>query len=94
MLKQADREADAQTAPEIWRLNPRTAPRGGRHGDAVPRLEYDSDLLATLLAMAAHDLRQPLQVITGAQTFSPGCCTGIVYGSYWPGRRTPRRGWA
>jgi two-component system phosphate regulon sensor histidine kinase PhoR len=76
MLKQADREADAQTASEIRRLNPRTAPRGGRHGDAVPRLEYDSDLLATLLAMAAHDLRQPLQVITGAHDLLAGLLHG------------------
>ena len=76
MLKQADREADAQTAPEIRHLNPRTASRGGRHGDAVPRLEYDSDLLATLLAMAAHDLRQPLQVITGAHDLLAGLLRG------------------
>jgi signal transduction histidine kinase len=34
----------------------------GRNGFA----EADSDFSATLLAMAGHDLRQPLQVITSA----------------------------
>ena len=35
-------------------------------GRAVTRSQADSDFSATLLAMAGHDLRQPLQVITSA----------------------------
>jgi two-component system phosphate regulon sensor histidine kinase PhoR len=76
MMMQADREADAQTAPEIRQFNPRTAPGSSRLEGAAPRLEYDSDFLATLLAMAAHDLRQPLQVITGAHDLLAGLLRG------------------
>jgi two-component system, OmpR family, phosphate regulon sensor histidine kinase PhoR len=76
MLMQVDRGADAQTAPEIWQFNPRTARGSCRLEGAPPRLEYDSDFLATLLAMAAHDLRQPLQVITGAHDLLAGLLRG------------------
>lgn len=76
MMMQADREADAQTAPGIRQFNPRTAPGSSRLEGAAPRLEYDSDFLATLLAMAAHDLRQPLQVITGAHDLLAGLLRG------------------
>jgi two-component system, OmpR family, phosphate regulon sensor histidine kinase PhoR len=76
MLMQADREADAQTAPELRQFNPRT-PRGNcRLEGAAPRFEHESDFLATLLAMAAHDLRQPLQVITGAHDLLAGLLRG------------------
>jgi two-component system, OmpR family, phosphate regulon sensor histidine kinase PhoR len=76
MLMQVDREADAQTAPEIRQFNPRTARGSCRLEGAASRLEYDSDFLATLLSMAAHDLRQPLQVITGAHDLLAGLLRG------------------
>jgi signal transduction histidine kinase len=76
MMMQADREADAQTAPGIRQFNPRTAPGSSWLEGAAPRLEHDSDFLATLLAMAAHDLRQPLQVITGAHDLLAGLLRG------------------
>jgi signal transduction histidine kinase len=76
MLKQADREPHAQTEPEIRQFNPRTAPGSSRLEGAALRLAHDSDFLATLLAMAAHDLRQPLQVITGAHDLLAGVLRG------------------
>jgi signal transduction histidine kinase len=76
MQMQADRKAGAQTAPETRQFNPRTAPGSSRLEGAAPRLEHDRDFLATLLAMAAHDLRQPLQVITGAHDLLAGLLRG------------------
>ncbi len=50
--------------------------RGGGEIDATDHSlragKWDTDFLETLLAMASHDLRQPLQIITGAHEILAG----------------------
>ena len=47
-----------------WRRATQAETRIGVNGNDFA--EADDDFCATLLAMASHDLRQPLQVIVGA----------------------------
>jgi hypothetical protein len=71
--------------------------RGGGEIDATDHSlrvgKWDRDFLETLLAMAGHDLRQPLQIITGAHEILAGLLHDDRQRSQLAGPDGRRRGW-
>ena len=68
-----------------------TAPRVGVDGIDGSG-DANSDFCATL-AMASHELRQPLQVIVGAHHVLAESSTAAPRRHSWPGSRMPRGNW-